>query len=471
MLICIAGESGVGKTTIAKIVELFYGKDNVVQLSTDDLHLYERNDPVWENITHLNPKANNLKLGDSDIKKLKSNKKINRIKYNHLNGKFDSEVIIYPKPVIINEGLHGFYSDYLISIADIKIYISVEEQLKNHWKIIRDINNRGYTKEQVLKNIEKRKKDAKKIDKKQKKECDILISIKANTHIKYIGDEKENISIIIDIFNKKSKEKELVLFLKKYIENINKYIEACKKLTNNDSRIVSGKGGNISCKIGNELMIIKKSGFKMSETKYSNGYVIVNKNKILNQNITSDSNLDKILKKSVILEEGFPSMETMFHAHIPYENIVHTHPKYLLSILCLKNVKKIIKKIYSKNYEYEFIEYKNPGFKLGNEIAKKCKTNKKIFFLENHGLIIADNCMSKAILITQEIEEKAKKYIEDYFKFNYYFPDSAVLQDPETKELNLFIGLISSNISGGGNHLKNQDVSELRQMESEKRRQ
>ena len=66
----IAGDSGVGKTTISNIISLLYGKENVLRLSTDDLHLWHRNHKRWMHQTHLNPDSNNLLLGDEHLKLL-----------------------------------------------------------------------------------------------------------------------------------------------------------------------------------------------------------------------------------------------------------------------------------------------------------------------------------------------------------------------------------------------------------------
>ena len=51
LIVAIAGESGASKTTLAEIISLFYGPDQTLLLSTDDLHKYVRNDPAWQHHT------------------------------------------------------------------------------------------------------------------------------------------------------------------------------------------------------------------------------------------------------------------------------------------------------------------------------------------------------------------------------------------------------------------------------------
>src|ERR1700743_3363915 len=109
-IIGLAGESGVGKSAISNILSLYYGPENVLILSTDDLHKWERSDPNWKEMTHLNPEANNLDLGDFHLQQLTQNKSIWRSVYNHKTGHFDPPINLATKPIIIIEGLHAFYT-------------------------------------------------------------------------------------------------------------------------------------------------------------------------------------------------------------------------------------------------------------------------------------------------------------------------------------------------------------------------
>ena len=192
-LICISGSSGVGKTTFSKLVETVLGSDNVVMLSGDDLHKWERADPMWEKYTHLDPYSNNLDMGYSHILCLKKGESISRSRYNHNTGKFDFPVEILPKSHIIYEGLHSSYSDDVLNISDLSIFIHTDEQLKREWKIQRDTATRGYTTEQVINTINRRKKDEIKYIMPQQNKVDIIVQFCKNID-KSISLEYKNVT-------------------------------------------------------------------------------------------------------------------------------------------------------------------------------------------------------------------------------------------------------------------------------------
>ena len=141
MLINISGSSGVGKTTISTIISLVLTnlKSRVLHLCGDDLHKWERGDDNWKTITHLNPKANNLKLGEEQITSLLMGKTIKRDHYDHNTGKFIKDLEITPQEILINEGLHSLYSKNICKKGKLNIFVETEDELKYQWKL-----NRAY---------------------------------------------------------------------------------------------------------------------------------------------------------------------------------------------------------------------------------------------------------------------------------------------------------------------------------------
>ena len=99
-VIAIAGPSGVGKSTIANLLNISYRKGESLVISGDDLHRWERGDIRWESYTHLNPLANNIEKGIRDIQELREGKQIYRNVYCHKTGKFERDItqgIYYPR--------------------------------------------------------------------------------------------------------------------------------------------------------------------------------------------------------------------------------------------------------------------------------------------------------------------------------------------------------------------------------------
>ena len=170
-VIAICGDSGSGKTTFSK--HLKDTNKNSVILDCDRYHKWERSSHWWKSYTPLNPYSNNLEDMIEDITLLKAGHSVSRPDYNHKTGKFTELEVIEPADVIILCGLHSFYqSDY---IGSFKIYLDTDEELRKEWKIARDVTERGYSEQQVLKSINSRKFDYEQYILPQRDVADLII--------------------------------------------------------------------------------------------------------------------------------------------------------------------------------------------------------------------------------------------------------------------------------------------------------
>ncbi len=199
-LIGISGDSGVGKTTIVSACLNIFGGNNVTTLCGDDMHKWERGHEKWQEFTHLNPSANRLHDEIGFLTALKNGKKVARRIYDHSNGKFTEPKNIEPRKIIILEGLHSFYVGAIRQLFDVKIFIKPEKQLQTHWKIIRDHEKRGYSKEKVLELMRKRDEDSEKFILSQEKYADIQIELLAAQPIKNCGDKNEKVDLDLKIY-------------------------------------------------------------------------------------------------------------------------------------------------------------------------------------------------------------------------------------------------------------------------------
>lgn len=198
-LIGISGDSGVGKSTFVSACVNIFGANNVTTLCGDDTHKWERGHDKWREFTHLNPSANRLHGEASFLEALKNGQKISRRIYDHSNGKFTEPKSIEAKKVVIFEGLHSLYVESVRKLFDVKIFIKPEKQLQIHWKIIRDHEKRGYSKEKVIELLKQRDEDSEKFILSQEKYADIKIELIPTDPIKNCGDQNEEIILALKI--------------------------------------------------------------------------------------------------------------------------------------------------------------------------------------------------------------------------------------------------------------------------------
>jgi uridine kinase len=174
-VINLCGDSGAGKSTISQLISSVLPYDKSLLFETDRYHKWERGDKNYLEYTHLHPNANNLDKMAEDVYTLSLGKNIYTVDYDHSTGKFIYETPVHPSNYILICGLHTLYGQSLRELSDLKIYVDTEQTLKEHWKISRDINKRGASREQVKETIERRKPDYKTFIEPQSEHADVLI--------------------------------------------------------------------------------------------------------------------------------------------------------------------------------------------------------------------------------------------------------------------------------------------------------
>jgi len=179
LVLGIGGNSGTGKSILMSDIKSLLGK-SVTEIEGDGDHKWERGDSHWKSCTHLDPKANYLHRQAENILMLKMGKPIYRVHYDHTSGKFTKPEKIVPNDFVIINGLHPFYLPKMRKLIDVKIYLDPEAHIREHWKIARDIKDRGYSKEKVLEQLAKRTPDSQKHIDPQKDFADIVIRYFAN---------------------------------------------------------------------------------------------------------------------------------------------------------------------------------------------------------------------------------------------------------------------------------------------------
>ena len=171
----IAGDSGAGKSRLLVMLGELLSEEHILNIEGDGDHKWERGDANWNEMTHLNPRANYLYRQAEDLRVLRGNNTVKRADYDHNTGTFTSKKKVAPKPYIIMCGLHSLYLPQMRQVLDMKIYLDTDESLRCYWKLGRDQGDRGHNKEAVMEQIRKRREDAEKYIHPQKQYADLVI--------------------------------------------------------------------------------------------------------------------------------------------------------------------------------------------------------------------------------------------------------------------------------------------------------
>ncbi|MDA8815437.1 hypothetical protein N9N48_07225, partial [Luminiphilus sp.] len=173
----IAGDSGAGKDTFVDAITGLFGQHSVAKLSGDDYHLWDRKKPMWQVMTHLNPMANDLEGFCSDLISLTDGKGISSRHYDHASGKMSKPRRLKSNDFIIASGLHALYLPALRERYDLNVYLDIDEGLRRHFKLQRDVHQRGHDVEQVLASFERREPDSERFVRPQSKYADLRLSL------------------------------------------------------------------------------------------------------------------------------------------------------------------------------------------------------------------------------------------------------------------------------------------------------
>ena len=214
------------------------------------------------------------------------------------------------------------------------------------------------------------------------------------------------------------------------LENISQPIGKCPDL-------VQGGGGNTSVKLDDRYMAVKASGFRLDQVTKTEGYVIVDYQKIreyFNEvDTTRDVNFEQesstFIKNCIFQEKNpnnlRPSIETGFHSFLG-KAVIHTHPVYANILCCAREGKELADKIFDDEFRVLWVPYVNPGFDLTLALNKAIDGYKEdngyspnIIFMENHGLIVTGESDTECL----ELHQKVNDSIKDYFSIKMPYPE------------------------------------------------
>ena len=176
--------------------------------------------------------------------------------------------------------------------------------------------------------------------------------------------------------------------------------------------LVQAGGGNISVKTLNDWLVIKSSGYNLTNIDTKNGYSVLDNRKI-HQDIEIGQQND--VTSYNVFGTKRASIETYMHS-ILQKYTVHLHPIQVNRVLICETARDIINKVYPNSL---IIDYLTPGILVCNKI-KESYTNQNVIFLLNHGIIVTSDDINNIyrliddILITFEREQKLSGYFDKY---------------------------------------------------------
>ncbi|PXV84722.1 uridine kinase [Lachnotalea glycerini] len=151
-IIGVAGGSASGKTTIVNNLKDFF--QNNIELISHDCYYKAHYDMPFEEREKLNydhPNSFDTNLLISDIIKLKHGEVVKRPVYSYqIHNRTNETVPLYPKKVILIEGILILENEKLRNLMDTKIYVDTDADERLMRRILRDIKERGRSIDSII---------------------------------------------------------------------------------------------------------------------------------------------------------------------------------------------------------------------------------------------------------------------------------------------------------------------------------
>lgn len=180
--------------------------------------------------------------------------------------------------------------------------------------------------------------------------------------------------------------------------------------------IVQAGGGNTSVKIAADRMLIKASGYQLTDISLTSGYSVVNPQVITaflngNRDRALSEEEGKRLLSDAVVEGKRPSIETFLHAVTDLLTL-HTHPVAVNILSMRRNGMDILRELAPGALT---VEYETPGIKLAQEyfsaIFKNCQNDNHVVFLKNHGMVVTGKTAEEVIGKNEEILQRIEAYL------------------------------------------------------------
>ncbi len=153
LVIGIAGGSGSGKTTVARVILERVGEAHIAYLPHDAYYKDNSHLPPAEraSINYDHPDSLETTLLIAHLKRLQAGHPIERPVYDFTTHSRTAETVtVQPHPIIMVEGILIFAEPALRQLFDVKIFVDTDADIRFIRRLVRDIEERGRTMTSVV---------------------------------------------------------------------------------------------------------------------------------------------------------------------------------------------------------------------------------------------------------------------------------------------------------------------------------
>ncbi len=153
LIIGVAGGTGSGKTTVARVILERVGEEHIAYLPHDAYYKDNSHLPLAERakINYDHPDSLETTLLIEHLKRLRAGFPIERPVYDFTTHSRTAETVtVQPHPIIMVEGILIFAEPELRKLFDVKIFVDTDADIRFIRRLVRDIEERGRTMTSVV---------------------------------------------------------------------------------------------------------------------------------------------------------------------------------------------------------------------------------------------------------------------------------------------------------------------------------
>lgn len=167
---------------------------------------------------------------------------------------------------------------------------------------------------------------------------------------------------------------------------------------------VQAAGGNVSWKTKTELWI-KASGTCLADAQKKTIFVPVNRSLLDDALAREDYSFTPRALNDHMLR---PSIETMLHALMPQQIVVHLHLVNAVARLVRQESDAEISEVLGDDFAWSMVDYHRPGADLAKAIHARLISNPEtqVVLLKNHGVIVGAHTIEEVYNVLSELSKR-----------------------------------------------------------------